>query len=352
MSSQPRSSPAPSARGSGRRSRPTKRLQQLYHPWTSYLIVPLFALANAGIAIDRGFLAEGLHLAHHARNPLRLRHRQAGRHPRRFVAADAAEPRAAAAAGRLGGVAGGGTIAGIGAVSRCCRRTCVRGAAARGGKARHPQRRSARRFSAWLLFRATALLPAPARSARLLGTAEPLVDLIEVDPERDHIRGPIDAPVTVVEYGDFQCPYCGLAEPVVRELLREFGDVRYVWRHLPLNDVTPMPSLPRRPPRPPPTRSLLGDARPPARPQDAPRPSDLIAYAAQLGLDVERFANDLRGTPAPPASRMMSTAPTSAASRARRLLHQRPTPLRRLRASPPLGGCARSGRARAALATA
>ena len=43
--------------------------------------------------------------------------------------------------------------------------------------------------------------------------------------------------MTLVEYGDFECPYCGMAEPVVRELLADFGDVRYVWRHLPLNDV-------------------------------------------------------------------------------------------------------------------
>ena len=74
----------------------------------------------------------------------------------------------------------------------------------------------------------------------LLGTGEPLIDLaVPVDAERDHVRGPQDAPVTLVEYGDFECPYCGRAEPVVRELLTDFGDLRYVWRHLPLNDVHP-----------------------------------------------------------------------------------------------------------------
>ena len=57
------------------------------------------------------------------------------------------------------------------------------------------------------------------------------------------MRGPADAPVTLVEYGDFECPYCGRAEPVVRELLADFGDVRYVWRHLPLNDVHPNAQL-------------------------------------------------------------------------------------------------------------
>ena len=66
---------------------PNERLQQLFHPWTSYVIVPLFALANAGIALDGAFLRRGGHLADHARDPRRLRGRQAGRHPRRLVAA-------------------------------------------------------------------------------------------------------------------------------------------------------------------------------------------------------------------------------------------------------------------------
>ncbi|MBW8719100.1 MAG: thioredoxin domain-containing protein, partial [Variovorax paradoxus] len=57
---------------------------------------------------------------------------------------------------------------------------------------------------------------------------------------RDHIRGPDAAPVTLIEYGDYECPYCGQAEVVIRELLDSFGDdLRYVWRHLPLNDVHP-----------------------------------------------------------------------------------------------------------------
>ena len=82
---------------------PNERLQLLYHPWTSYLIVPLFALANAGIAIDGAFLERGVHLADHARDPGRLRRRQARRHPRERVAAHATEPRTAPAAGGLGG---------------------------------------------------------------------------------------------------------------------------------------------------------------------------------------------------------------------------------------------------------
>jgi protein-disulfide isomerase len=148
----------------------------------------------------------------------------------------------------------------------------------------------------WLLFRATARLPRPLRTLAVLGTAQPLVDLDrDVDPERDHVRGPMGAPVTVVEYGDFECPYCGRAEPVVRELLGDFGDVRYVWRHLPLSDVHPNAQLAAEAAEAAARQGafwemhdlLLGH-------QDALDPGDLMGYAEQLGLDAERFSNDVR----------------------------------------------------------
>jgi protein-disulfide isomerase len=147
----------------------------------------------------------------------------------------------------------------------------------------------------WLVFRATALLPKRRRIAALLGGAEPLVDLAyEVDAERDHIRGPLDAPVTVVEYGDFECPYCGRAEPAVRDLLRDFGDVRYVWRHLPLADVHPHAELAA-------AASEAAAAQGAFWPmhdllfahQGALELPDLVAYAERLGLDTDRFAGDL-----------------------------------------------------------
>ena len=79
----------------------------------------------------------------------------------------------------------------------------------------------------WVVFRLTALLPKRLRVRALLGTADTIIDLaVPVDPERDHVRGPDRAPVTLVEYGDFECPYCGRAEPVVRELLAGYGDLR------------------------------------------------------------------------------------------------------------------------------
>ena len=52
---------------------------------------------------------------------------------------------------------------------------------------------------------------------------------------RDHADGPADAPVTVVEYGDYECPYCGAAHPVVKQLKQQFGDrLRLVFRDFPI----------------------------------------------------------------------------------------------------------------------
>ncbi len=56
---------------------------------------------------------------------------------------------------------------------------------------------------------------------------------------RDHVRGPRDAPVTVVEYADAECPYCGRLEPVLRELLERRDDVRLAYRHFPLVEPHP-----------------------------------------------------------------------------------------------------------------
>jgi protein-disulfide isomerase len=142
----------------------------------------------------------------------------------------------------------------------------------------------------------TRRLPIRLRARALVGTAEVIVDLAApVDPHRDHLRGPTSAPVTVVEYGDFECPYCGQAEPIVRQLLADFGDVTYVWRHLPLSDVHPNAELAAEASEAAaaqgafwPMHDLLLSH------QDELKGADLLGYAEQLGLDVDRFRSDLR----------------------------------------------------------
>jgi protein-disulfide isomerase len=62
---------------------------------------------------------------------------------------------------------------------------------------------------------------------------------IPVGPD-DHVAGRDDAPLTIVEYGDYQCPYCGQAYPIVQALQRELGDaLRLVFRNMPLANVHP-----------------------------------------------------------------------------------------------------------------
>jgi len=109
------------------------------------------------------------------------------------------------------------------------------------------------------------------------------------------VRGPRDAPVTLVEYGDFECSYCGQAESVVREVLADFGDVRYVWRHLPLNDVHPHAQLAAEASETAGRQNAFWEMHDLLlERQDELRPSDLVAHARALDLDVERFGVDLR----------------------------------------------------------
>ena len=148
----------------------------------------------------------------------------------------------------------------------------------------------------WLLVVATRRLPRRLRIRMLLGTPDLIVDLADpVDPERDHIRGPLDAPVTVLEYGDFECPYCGQAEPVLRELLRDFGDVAYVWRHLPLNDVHPNAQRAAEAAEAAAAQGAFWEMHDLLlERQEALGYRSLLGYAAELGLDVDRFEEDLR----------------------------------------------------------
>jgi Na+/H+ antiporter NhaA len=274
-----------------------ERLQQLFHPWTSYVVVPLFALANAGIAVDGSVLTRafsspitlGILCGYVVGKPIGilgsswLLTELSGRRLRPPVGWAA--------------VAGGGTIAGVGfTIALLVATLAFDGPRLEEAKIGILSSGVAAALLTWLLFRATALLPRPLRIRGLLGTAESIVDLyIDVDPERDHYRGPVDAPVTVVEYGDFECPYCGRAEPVVRELLQEFGDVRYVWRHLPLSDVHPNAQLAAEAAEAAGAQGAFWELHDLLfQHQDALRPSDLVEYARQLGLDVDRFADELR----------------------------------------------------------
>jgi len=275
---------------------PNERLQQLYHPWTSYIIVPLFALANAGIVLDAGFLGRAF------RSPITLGilvgyvvGKPAGVLGGSWLVAKVTGGRLRPPVG-WAALAGGGAIAGIGfTVSILIADLAFRGDQLAQAKVGVLSAALCASLLTWLVFRATALLPRRQRIRALFGTAESIVDLaVPVDPDRDHVRGPEGALVTLVEYGDFECPYCGLAEPVVRQLLRDFGDLRYVWRHLPLNDVHPHAQLAAEAAEAAAAQGAFRELYEKLLAhQDALTRDDLIGYAAELGLDTERFADDL-----------------------------------------------------------
>jgi Na+/H+ antiporter NhaA len=276
---------------------PNERLQHRFHPWSSYAIVPLFALANAGVPLGGGFVGDALRspvtiaivLGYVVAKPLGIL--AAARIAQRMGRGALALPVGWGAMGGTGAAAGVGFTVAL----------LIAGRAFDG--VRLQQAKLGVLLSvllaplvAWAVFGVIGRLPKRRRLRLLIGDADQLEDLaLPVDTHHDRVRGPADASVTLVEYGDFECPYCGQAEPIVRELLAGDGDLRYVWRHLPLNDVHPRAEVAAEAAEAAAAQdrfwdyhALLFDH------QDALAPKQLVAYAEELGLDVDRFRRELR----------------------------------------------------------
>jgi Na+/H+ antiporter NhaA len=276
---------------------PNERLAQLFHPWSSYVIVPLFALANAGIVLNASFLARaytspitlGILFGYLVGKPV-------GTAGTAWLVTRLSQGRLRPPVG-WGAVVGAGAVAGIGfTVSLLIASLALTGVDLAEAKLGILSAALGATGLTWVIFRTVNRLPIRPRLRALLGTAEVITDLVvPVDDARDHIRGPAKAPVTVVEYGDFECPYCGMAEPAVRELLSDFGDVRYVWRHLPLTDVHPHAQLAAEASEAAAKQGEfwgLHDLL--LEHQGALTMRDLIGYASSLGLNTEQFTADLR----------------------------------------------------------
>jgi Na+/H+ antiporter NhaA len=276
---------------------PNERLQAIYHPFTSYLIVPLFALANAGIAINGQFLSQayaspitlGIIVGYVVGKPV-------GITGATWLVNRLSRGRIRPPVG-WASVLGGGCIAGIGfTVSILIATLAFHGAELNDAKVGVLSAGLCAFGLTWVVVQLTRRLPKQVRLRAVLGTAQSIVDLaVPVDTERDHIRGPANAPVTLVEYGDFQCPYCGQAEPIIRELLADFGDLRYVWRHLPLNDVHNYAQLAAEAAEAAAAQGKfweMYDAL--LSHQEELTVRDLLHHAEELGLDVDRFREGLR----------------------------------------------------------
>jgi Na+/H+ antiporter NhaA len=277
---------------------PNERLQYRLHPWTSRVIVPLFALANAGIHLDRDLLSAavtspvtlGILAAYVVGKPLGI------------LGAAWLATRPALGGARLTitwpVLAVAAASAGVGfTVSLLIATLAFEGALLEQAKIGVLATAVVSPALAWVGVQVVQRLPADLRARQLGATAETIVDLAEdVDAERDHIRGRLDAPVTLLQYGDFECPYCGDAAPVIAKLLDHLGDeLRYVFRHLPLTDVHPNAQIAAEAAEAAGAQGAFWDMHDRLlTQQDALAPSDLYRAASDLGLDVSRFSEDLR----------------------------------------------------------
>ena len=211
-----------------------ERLQTAFGPYVSFAVLPVFALANAGLHLDRETVSGAV------RSPLTWG----------IVAG--------LVVGKLVGITGATAIVratGIGQLAPGLTLRRVAGGAALSGigftialfivdiAISDPVKQDEARVGVlvasiiafvlgWVVFRVTDSLSPPVPVGATL--------IRPVDPARDHIRGKPDAPLTLVEYGDFECPFCSRATGGIDEVRAHFGDeLRYVWRHLPLERVHP-----------------------------------------------------------------------------------------------------------------
>ena len=277
---------------------PNERIQYRLHPWTSYVIVPLFALANAGVEFRSGLLSDALS------SPIALgivAGYVIGK-PLGILVASWVATRPGLGGLRLTlswpALSAGATVAGVGfTVSVLVASRAFTGRDLEEAKVGVLAAAVLASLACFAVTRVYRRLPESFRARQIAGTRAELLDLSdEVDPARDHIRGPDEAPVTLLEYGDFECPYCGQAEAAVRELLQSFGaDLRYVFRHLPLADVHPNAQMAAEASEAAAAQGRFWEMHDALFDhQDALTPAALRRYAQDIGLDVERLWDEVR----------------------------------------------------------
>ena len=113
--------------------------------------------------------------------------------------------------------------------------------------------------------------------------------------ERDHAQGPATAAVTLVEYGDYECPHCGRAYPIVKEVQRRLGDdLRFVFRNFPLREIHPHAEHAAEAAEAAATQGLFWEMHDALfERQHALDDHHLIAYALELGADEQQFRREL-----------------------------------------------------------
>ena len=267
-----------------------ERLQTTVGPTVSFVVLPLFALVNAGVRLDAQSLSTAL------RSPLTWGI-VAGLVIGKFVGITGATW----AIRRIGfgelapgltlrRIAGGAALSGIGfTISLFIVDIAIS----------DPSRQDQARIGVlaasiiafalgWAIFRITDWLSPPEPVGLKL--------LRPIDPDRDHARGARDAPLTLVEYGDFECPFCSRATGAIDEVRAHFGDeLLYVWRHFPLERAHPRAFDAARASE---AAALQGRFWEMAHElfahQDDLEWSDIYRYAVAAGCDIEQFDQDVR----------------------------------------------------------
>lgn len=266
-----------------------ERLQSAYAPYVAYVILPVFALANAGVVISPDILAAAV------RSPLTWGV-VIGLVVGKFIAIfGSAAVLRLLRFGEFGPgltldrIAGGAALSGIGFTISLF----IVDLAIADPLAQNEARVGVLAASIIAFVVATVVFRVSDAVRGDIDTGQTLVRA--VDPRRDHIFGSLDAPYEIVEYGDFQCGFCLKASGSIQEVRDELGDqVRYVWRHAPLTQQHPNALAGAEASE---AASLQGRffefERGLFADQDNQRPSDIVRLARGLGLDVERFEADL-----------------------------------------------------------
>jgi Na+/H+ antiporter NhaA len=266
-----------------------ERLQSAYAPYVAYVILPLFALANAGVELTPEILAGAMTSALTWGIVIGL---VAGKFLGVFGSSAMLRLLKIGDFGpglTLDRIAGGAALCGIGfTISLFIVDLAIDDEVAQNEARVGVLAASVLAFVvATIVFRVSDALHPDVQ------TGETLVR--PVDPRRDHIFGSMQAPYEIVEYGDFQCPFCLKASGSIEEVRRELGDqLRYVWRHAPLTTQHPNALAGAEASEAAALqgrffefeRGLFSD-------QEHQLPSDIVRLAASLGLDVERFERDL-----------------------------------------------------------
>ncbi|WP_240630571.1 Na+/H+ antiporter NhaA [Mycolicibacterium sp. GF69] len=267
-----------------------ERLQTGVGPYVSFAVLPLFALVNAGVQLDAQTVSAAL------RSPLTWGI-VAGLVVGKFVGITTSTwVMQRSSVGELAPgltmrrIAGGAALSGIGfTISLFIVDIAIDDPARQEQAIIGVLIASVVAFLlGWAIFRVTDWVSPPDPIGLKL--------LRPIDPDRDHIKGAPDAPLTLVEYGDFECPFCSRATGAIDEVREHFGvDLRYVWRHLPLERAHPRAFDAARASE---AAALQGRFWEMAHElfghQDDLEWSDMYRYAVAAGCDIERFDEDVR----------------------------------------------------------